>query len=135
MAETRVFTPVDAALLKAIGAESEWSDAISVGPFVWLAGQIGWDKKTGILAKGIEAQTQQALENVKDVLTRAGCSLADVVSVRAYLKNHDDYHRYEPIYKQYFPTNPPVRVSIVVAENIHHALIDFEVVAVKGDGR
>jgi hypothetical protein len=47
--------------------------------------------------------------------------------------SHDDYHRYEPIYQRYFAEDPPVRVSIVVAENIHHALIDFEVMAVRRD--
>jgi len=127
----RTHHPVASDLLEAIGAESAWSDAISLDRLVWAAGQIGWDKRTGKLAEGIEAQTEQALENVKATLERAGATLADVVSVRAYLVNHDDYHRYEPIYQRYFPEDPPTRVSIVVADNIHHALIDFEVVAVK----
>lgn len=129
--EDRTHFPVDPALLAAIGAESGWSDAICVDRLVWLTGQIGWDKRTGQLADGIEAQTEQALENVKAALERAGATLADVVSVRTYLVDHDDYHRYEPIYGRYFPTDPPTRVSLVVADNIHHARIDFEVVAVK----
>jgi 2-iminobutanoate/2-iminopropanoate deaminase len=127
----RTHIPVDPILLAAIGAESAWSDAICVGPLVWLTGQLGWDKATGELASGIEAQTEQALANVRDVLERAGTTMADVVSVRVYLVDHDDYHRYESVYQRFFPENPPVRVSVVVAENIHHALIDFEVVAVK----
>lgn len=127
----RSFVPVDPDLLTAIGAESAWSDAVCVGPFVWAAGQIGWDKKTGRLLDGIEAQAEQALKNLKDVLERAGATLADVVSIRAYLIDQDDYHRYEPIYQRYFPVEPPARVSVVVAQNIHDALIDFEVVAVK----
>jgi 2-iminobutanoate/2-iminopropanoate deaminase len=126
--------PVDPNLLEAIGAKSAWADAVTVGPFVWAAGQIGWDKRTGRFPDGIEAQTEQALENVKEVLERAGATMADVVSLRAYLVDQDDYHRYEPIYHRYFPEHPPARVSIVVASNIHDALIDFEVVAVKGSG-
>lgn len=131
MSHGRTYIPVDPILLEAIDAESAWSDAVCVGPFVWVAGQIGWDKTTGEFAEGIEAQTEQALENVKAVLQRAEATLEDVVSLRAYLVDHDDYHRYEPIFKRYFPQDPPVRVSIVVAQNIHDALIDFEVVAVK----
>jgi 2-iminobutanoate/2-iminopropanoate deaminase len=127
----RTFVPVGCTLLEAIGAESSWSDAICIGPMVWLTGQLGWDKQTGVFADGIEAQTEQALTNVRDVLERAGATLQDVVSVRVYLVEHDDYHRYEAVYEKFFPENPPVRVSIVVAENIHHALIDFEVMAVK----
>jgi 2-iminobutanoate/2-iminopropanoate deaminase len=130
----RTIVPAPPELLQAIGAQSAWSDAVCVGPFVWLAGQLGWDKRTGRLAEGIEAQAELALENVKTTLERAGATLRDVVSLRAYLVDHDDYHRYEPIYQRYFPVDPPVRVSIVVAENIHHALVDFEVVAVKRAG-
>jgi 2-iminobutanoate/2-iminopropanoate deaminase len=130
----RTIVPAPPELLQAIGAQSAWSDAVCVGPFVWLAGQLGWDKRTGRLGEGIEAQAELALENVKTTLERAGATLRDVVSLRAYLVDHDDYHRYEPIYQRYFPVDPPVRVSIVVAENIHHALVDFEVVAVKRAG-
>jgi 2-iminobutanoate/2-iminopropanoate deaminase len=130
-AAVRTHHPVASELLEAIGAHSAWSDAVCVGPFVWAAGQIGWDKATGVLADGIEKQAEQALENVKEVLQRAGATMADVVSLRAYLVDQEDYHRYEPIYQRYFPDKQPARVSIVVAENIHHALIDFEVVAVK----
>jgi 2-iminobutanoate/2-iminopropanoate deaminase len=129
----RVNVPVGSELLEAIGANSAWSDAVCVGPFIWVTGQLGWDKSTGEFADGIEAQTELALENVKDVLERAGGTLADIVSVRVYLAHHDDYHRYERVYQRYFPENHPVRVSIVVKENIHHALIDFEVMAVKAD--
>jgi 2-iminobutanoate/2-iminopropanoate deaminase len=129
--QSRQFFPVNSELLEAIDARSAWSDAVSVGPFVFAAGQIGWDKRTGKMAEGIEAQAAQALENIKDVLERAGATMADVVSLRSYLVDEDDYHRYEPIYQRYFPQNPPARVSIVVARNIHGALVDFEVVAVK----
>jgi hypothetical protein len=45
-----------------------------------------------------------------------------------------DYHRYERVYQRYFPEKQPVRVSTVVKQNIHHALIDFKVMAVKAYG-
>jgi 2-iminobutanoate/2-iminopropanoate deaminase len=131
--QDRTVLPAPPELLSAIGAESSWSDAVCVGPFIWLAGQLGWDKATGEFADGIEAQAELALENVKSALGRVGATLRDVVSLRTYLVSHDDYHRYEPVYQRYFPQDPPVRVSIVVAENIHHALIDFEVMAVRRD--
>lgn len=122
---------VPAELLTAIDAESEWSDAVEVGPFIFASGQLGWDKSTGLFAEGIEAQAELALENVHGLLERAGATLADVVHVRTYLVDEDDYHRYEPVFQRYFPVNPPARVSIVVAKNIHDALINFEIVAVR----
>jgi 2-iminobutanoate/2-iminopropanoate deaminase len=127
----RVFIPVDDQLFEAIESRSRWNDAIVVGDQVFVTGQLGWDKATGQLVEGIEAQTQLALENLRDVLRRAGSDLQDVVQMRVYITEHDDYHRYEPIYDRFFPESPPVRVTVVVKELIHHALIDFEALAIK----
>ncbi|MBV9337071.1 MAG: hypothetical protein JO243_14395 [Solirubrobacterales bacterium] len=74
--------PVDPESLEAIGARSSWSDAVCIGPFVWVTGQLGSNKCTGGLAEGIEAQAGLALENVKDVPKHAGATMADAVSVR-----------------------------------------------------
>lgn len=129
----RTFVPVDEQLFQAIGAQSRWSDVVRAGDTLWVTGQLGWDRRTGELAEGLEAQAERALENLKDALERAGASLEDVVQTRIYLTDHDHYGRYEPIYNRFFPANQPARVSIVVAELIHHALFDIEAVAVVDD--
>ena len=126
--------PVNPELFGIIGSESRWSDAVVVNDFVFVTGQLGWDKQTGEFVDGIEAQTELALKNLSDVLERAESSLADVVQTRIYLISHDDYARYEVIYKRVFGTHSPARVTVVVAELIHHALIDIEAIAVKGSG-
>ena len=100
-----------------------WNDVVRAGNTLWVTGQLGWDKTTGVLADTLEGQVEQALENLKRALGRAGAALSDVVLTRVYLVDHDHYHRYEPIYDRYFPTNQPARVSVVVAELIHHASV------------
>lgn len=135
MAMERVYVPVEDALFKAIGSKSRWNDVVKAGNTLWVTGQLGWDKTTGALADTLEEQAELALENLKNALERAGASLSDVVLTRVYLVDHDHYHRYEPIYARYFPARQPARVTVVVAELIHHALIDIEAVAVvDGDG-
>lgn len=134
MAQDREYIPVDPSLLQAIDARSSWSDVVGVGNTLWVTGQLGWDRHTGEFREGIEAQTEQALENLKQALERAGSSLRDVVSVHVYLTEQGHYHAYEPVYQRYFPENPPARVSLVVAELIHHALIDIEAIAVRRSG-
>jgi 2-iminobutanoate/2-iminopropanoate deaminase len=130
----RTQVPVNSDLLGAIGAESRWSDAVVVGDLVFVTGQLGWDKQTGEFVEGIEAQTELALENLKSVIESTGASLDDVVQTRVYLTEHDDYHRYESIYARYFVNNQPARVTVVVADLIHHALFDIEAIAVKRSG-
>ena len=62
---------------KAIGP---YEQAIKVGEFVYTAGQIPIDPKTGNLVEGdIAAQTRRVLENLKAVLEAAGSSLDRVV--------------------------------------------------------
>jgi 2-iminobutanoate/2-iminopropanoate deaminase len=126
--------PVNPELFGLIGSESRWSDAVVVNDFIFVTGQLGWDKTTGEFVDGIEAQAELAIKNLSDVLERADSSLADVVQTRIYLISHDDYARYELIYKRFFEGHSPARVTVVVAELIHHALIDIEAIAVKGSG-
>ncbi|MDE0121909.1 MAG: RidA family protein [bacterium] len=130
----RVFVPVEEELFRAIGSKSRWNDVVRAGNTLWVTGQLGWDKTTGVLGETLEEQAELALENLKVALERAGAKMSDVVLTRVYLVDHDHYHRYEPIYARYFPDRQPARVSVVVAELIHHALIDIEAVAVVDDG-
>jgi 2-iminobutanoate/2-iminopropanoate deaminase len=131
----REVVPVDPRLFEAIGGRDTWSDANIAGDFIWITGQIGWDKSTGEIVDGIEAQTERALENLKDVLHRAGSTLQDVVLTRIYLTEHDNYKRYDAVYQKYFPHDPPSRITVVVADNIDHALIDIEAVAIRSAER
>lgn len=128
-------TPVPDGLFDAIGSRSRWSDAVRAGDTVYVTGQLGWDKTTGVLVDGLEAQVEQALSNLADVLDAAGAAIVDVVQTRIYLTDHSHYSRYEPIYERFFGGHSPARVSVVVAELIHHALFDIEAIAVVGSGR
>ena len=49
-----------------------YSQGIEAGPWVFTAGQIGLDPRTGELADTIEAQTARALENIRAILGAAG---------------------------------------------------------------
>ena len=120
-------------LVQALGDKETWSDAVSFGGLIWTTGQIGWDKSTAKLVDGLEAQVELALENLVKVLHEAGSSLENVLLTRIYITEHDHYYVFDEIYKRYFVTNPPARVTVVVKELIDHALFDIEVVAVKDD--
>ena len=53
-----------------------YSQAMHVGPWVFLAGQVGRDPATGEMAQDhIETQTRQTLDNLKAGLEAAGSSM------------------------------------------------------------
>jgi 2-iminobutanoate/2-iminopropanoate deaminase len=128
----RTLVPVDPKLFEAIGGRPTWSEAVIVGELIWVTGQVGWDKKTGRVVDGIEAQTEVALNNLAEVLDRAGSALENVILTRVYLTKREDYKNYDAVYQRFFPKNPPARVTVVVADNVdENALVDIEVVALR----
>jgi 2-iminobutanoate/2-iminopropanoate deaminase len=89
-----------------------YSQAIKVGNFVFVSGQVATDPKTGQLAgSDIETQTRQTLTNVKAILEASGCSLRDVVKVSIFLRNIDDFKKMNEIYRTFFTENHPTRTT------------------------
>ncbi|HEV8344540.1 MAG TPA: RidA family protein [Candidatus Binatia bacterium] len=113
---------------KAIGP---YEQAIRANGFVYTAGQIALDPKTGNLVEGgIEVQTCRVLENLKAVLEAAGSSMDRVVKATVFLKNMADFSKVNEIYAQYLGTSKPTRSTVAVAELPRGALIEVDLVAV-----
>jgi 2-iminobutanoate/2-iminopropanoate deaminase len=112
---------------KAIGP---YEQAIRVGDFVYTAGQIPIDPKTGTLVEGgISDQTRQVLENLKAVLEAAGSSLERVVKATVFLKNMADFAAMNEVYTQYLGDAKPARSTVAVAELPRGALVEIDFVA------
>jgi 2-iminobutanoate/2-iminopropanoate deaminase len=112
---------------KAIGP---YAQAIKVGNFVYTAGQIPIDPKTGNFVEGgIAAQTRQVLENLKAVLAAAGSSLDQVVKATVFLRNIGDFTAMNEVYGEYLGTAKPARSTVAVAELPRGALVEIDLVA------
>ena len=112
---------------KAIGP---YEQAIKVGEFVYTAGQIPIDPKTGNFVEGgVAAQTRQVLENLKCVLEAAGSSLDRVVKATVFLKNIADFAAMNEVYAEYLGKTKPTRSTVAVAELPRGALIEIDFVA------
>lgn len=112
---------------KAIGP---YQQAIRANGFVFTAGQIPLDPKTGnIVEGGIAAQTRQVLENLKAVLNAAGSSLDQVVKATVFLTSMADFQAMNDVYAEYFSGSKPGRSTVAVAELPKGALIEIDLVA------
>jgi 2-iminobutanoate/2-iminopropanoate deaminase len=111
-----------------------YSQAIRVGDMLYLSGQLGIDPKTGKYAKeGFEAQARQALENQKAVLTAAGFSLSNVVQCQVFVKDLNNYPKFNAIYKEYFKKDFPARAVLEVSRIPADGLVEIMMVANKSD--
>lgn len=115
--------------LKAIGP---YSLGIIANHFVFTAGQIGLDPETGNLAAGgVQAETRQALVNLRTVLEEAGSHLDLVVKTTVFLRDINDFAAMNEVYAEFFNLNPPARSAIQVAALPRGAAVEIEAVAVR----
>ena len=113
---------------KAIGP---YEQAIRANGFIYTAGQIPIDPKTGNFVEGgITAQTRQVLENLKAVLEAGGSALDRVVKATVFLKTMADFAAMNDVYTQYLGGAKPARSTVAVAELPRGALIEIDLVAV-----
>ena len=93
-----------------------FSQAIEVGGFLYISGQVGQDPATGkVVEGGIVAETERVFRNLSAVLKAAGKSFDDVVRAGVYLTNMSDYVAMNGIYAKYFRQPFPARTTIGVA--------------------
>lgn len=100
------------------------------GTFVYTAGQVGMAPDTGKLADGLQAQTRQALENVKAIVETAGSDMSKVVKVTVLLDSIDDFGAMNDVYKTFFTVSQPARTAYEVAHLPIGALVEIEAIAV-----
>ena len=92
-----------------------YSQAVKVGNLLFIAGQPGVDFKSGLISNDFETQARQAFTNLSLVLQASGSSLEKVAKTTIWLVDGSNFECLNKLYTEYFPTNPPVRSTPVVA--------------------
>jgi len=106
-----------------------YSQAIKAGSFIFTAGQIGIDPKTGsVVEGGIEAETEQVLRNIQAILEAAGSSLDRVVKTTVYLADMGEFAQMNQVYERFFKESPPAR-STVEAKLPKGVRVEIEAIA------
>ncbi|RWR09542.1 RidA family protein [Paenirhodobacter populi] len=87
---------------------------VKAGNHVYVAGMLSTDPVDGsIIGVGdIEVQTHRVLDSIKVVLEAAGSSMDHVVMNQIFLRDMNDYHKFNNIYVTYFPNLLPARFCV-----------------------
>ncbi len=112
-------------------ANRPYSSAIRAGDFVFCSGAIGHIDFKGNPIKGIEAQTKQCMENLKNALQLAGASFDDVVKVTVFLTNAANWAKMNEVYRTFFKKDLPARSTMITGLVNADMLIEIECVAYK----
>lgn len=115
---------------KAPAALGPYSQAIKANGFIWCSGQIPIDPATGTIhAEGIEAQSRQAIGNLRNVLETAGSGLDRVVKTTVFIRHMDDFTALNAVYAELFGAAKPARSCVEVSCLPKGALVEIEAVA------
>jgi 2-iminobutanoate/2-iminopropanoate deaminase len=107
-----------------------YSQAVVGGGFVYVAGQLALEPRTGQLVPGdVRIQTKRVMENIKAILEGAGTSLSNVVKTTVFLRDMNDFGAMNEIYGSYFQEDPPARSTFQVAKLPRDGAVEIEVVA------
>jgi len=107
-----------------------YSKAIRVGDFVYVSGQVPFDADGELVVGSIEIETAQVMENIKNALQAAGCTMDDVVKCTCWLDDARDFARFNKIYTSYFNEPLPTR-SCVESKLVITAKVEVEAIAYK----
>jgi 2-iminobutanoate/2-iminopropanoate deaminase len=108
-----------------------YSQAIKVGEFLFISGQLAIDPRQGkLVTPDIKDQTERVLENIKAILKAADYSIADIVQTNVYLSSLMLFRDFNSIYSKYFDDNFPARTTVEVTL-LPEALVEISAIAHK----
>jgi enamine deaminase RidA (YjgF/YER057c/UK114 family) len=99
---------------------------------VFVSGQVAWDVGGRVRGHSVAEQTARALDNLSAVLAAAGCTTADVLAVRVYVRGELAEHMPAcvPLLASYFGATRPALTGLGVASlATPDTLIEIEAVA------
>ena len=110
-----------------------YSQAVKVGGFVFVSGQVPVHPQTGEMAEGIESQAERSLENIRAILEEAGISLENVVKCTVFLTDMADFAAVNRVYENFFRAPCPARSCVAVSALPKGALVEIEAIAAVND--
>jgi enamine deaminase RidA (YjgF/YER057c/UK114 family) len=115
-------------------AVAPFAHATSAGHTQYVTRQIPTGVDGVVVGHDVAPHTHQVLRNLVRVTELCGGGLDDVVSVRAYLTDWDDYGAFNAAYARWFPDRLPSRTCVGVTGLAVGALVEIDWTCWREDG-
>jgi reactive intermediate/imine deaminase len=122
---------------------ANYSEAFTLGDFVFAAGQIASDYKTGVPAEArkhqnfpfygsdIKLQATYILNNLKQTFEAAGSSIDNVVKAQVFLTDLKNFAAFDEVWKQFFKVPPPRTTVGTTGLLVKDALVEIDLIATR----
>jgi len=115
-------------------AVAPFAHATAAGPTLYVTGQMPTDVTGSLVGTEVATQTDRVLHNLVRVTELCGGTLTDVVSVRAYLVDWNDYDAFNTAYAAWFLGRLPSRTCVGVTGLAVGALVEIDWVCWRSAG-
>lgn len=107
-----------------------FSAGIRANGFVFTAGQVGTDPRTGELAGAdVRSQTRQTIANLRAVLEAGGSSLDKLVKTTVFLADLRTFDAMNEVYRELIPEPRPGRSTVEARLARPEILVEIEGIA------
>lgn len=108
-----------------------FTPAVQAGNLIFLAGQVGTaaNGQGAIVPGGIQAETKQVMDNIKEVLEKSGSDLNHVVKCSVFMADMKEWDAMNAIYATYFPDHKPARSALGTTGLALGARVEIECIA------
>jgi reactive intermediate/imine deaminase len=126
---------------------AHYSEAVTAGPWVFAAGQIASDYKTGVPAEAkrrsefpyyssdIKLQTRYVLNNLKRTFAAAGSSLEKVIKAQVFLTDLKNFNGFDEVWREFFPVPPPRTTVGTAGLLVPGTLVEIDLIGYPGGTR
>lgn len=108
-----------------------YARAVVDGDWIFVSGTTGFDYASGEISDDAGEQTEQIFRNIRNALAEAGSGLEDVVRVRVYLAERDDFEAVASVIGKYFRDIRPANTTVVSGLVDPRMKVEIEVTARK----
>ena len=109
-----------------------YNQAMRVGDFLFVSGQIPMDAATGeLVSSGIQDETEKVMENLAAILNEAGMDFSHIVKSSIFLTDMKQFALVNEVYAKYFTENAPARECVQVAALPKFVNVEISVIAAK----
>lgn len=119
---------------------AHYTECFRVGPWVFPAGQLASDYKTGVpeeaktrvefpcYGSDIKLQTRYILKNFERTFAAAGSSLDRVVKAQVFLTDPNNFNGFDEVWAEYFKVPPPRTTIGVTGLLVPGALVEIDLI-------
>ncbi|WP_222949780.1 RidA family protein [Providencia rettgeri] len=114
-----------------IAPKGHYSHCVTANGLVFISGQLPVDKLgNAVIDVSFQKQASLVLDNLQACLDAVNCSKAQLVQVRVYIADMENWPLFNQIYANWMGDHRPARAVAGVAELHFGAAIEIEAVAV-----